>query len=336
MSGERVKTVLIVTLMTVLVWLFAESRTLRTETLSLPVTILPGGPDTQFRLVGPAWNGVAELEFSGPIGQLDAMRSRLLEGIVLELGKELPSDPGVRKVDLRAALRRDEVIDQSGLTLRGVTPDSVEVEADRLSVFTIPVSVDTAGLATTGPVEANPQEITVRLPESIAAGVSLEAVARLDPAQLASLTPGRRAELTQVPVELLGIPPGAWGLAVDEKRVTVSLAVRARTESITLAELPLALEIPPSEVNAWAVEVPPEDRVVTEVVLTGPLAAIEQIRRGEVRPRAVAVLTPDMLVESGEVRVPVRIEGLPRGVAAGGEGREVRLTLTRRETGVGG
>ena len=43
MKGETVRTLLVVSVVAVLVWLFAESRTLQTRTVTLPVEIGAGG-----------------------------------------------------------------------------------------------------------------------------------------------------------------------------------------------------------------------------------------------------------------------------------------------------
>jgi len=116
MTGERVRTLIIVSIVSVLVWLFAESRTLRMETLDVPVTVSEGGRALVYRILDEDWNGVVEMELTGPTAQIDELRALALDtGLELVLGDELPSDPGERDVDLRDALRRNETIDASGL-----------------------------------------------------------------------------------------------------------------------------------------------------------------------------------------------------------------------------
>jgi hypothetical protein len=329
---ERMRTALIVSLVSVLVWLFAESRTLRIETIAVPVTIDVGGRTLVFRLTdGDAWAGVVEVELTGPVGLIDALRGPMGEGVLLELGDELPGDPGVRSVDLREALRRDSLFADSGITIRRIVPETLGLEIDRLESVRLPVQVDLSGVETSGPVTVQPPEIEVRVPASFAGGLPESIIARLDPTRLASLVPGRRSELSQVPVELEGLPDGLWGLRLGETRVTVALAVRARTQNLMIAELPILIELAPADFARWIVEIPPEDRVLTNLSLTGPGAAIDRLRRGEIRLRAVVSISSEAM-ERGIDRAPVELVGLPSGVVAEFAGREVRVTVRRRET----
>jgi hypothetical protein len=338
MMGERVRTLLVVTLVAVLVWLFAESRTLRAETLTVPVEISAGGSATAFRLTdGAAWSGSLEIELAGPAGLIDGLRSRAREGIVLEIGDELPAEPGTRSLELVDAIRRADLFAESGLTIRRVSPRTLGLQTDRLETLAVPIEADLEGLQTAGPVRIVPAEATVRLPASLASSLDLHAIAKIPPARLAALTPGRRTEISQVPIELAGLPDSAWGLRLSDPRVVVTLALRVRTDSLTLREVPVRLSVLPSDLAGWIVEVPPEDRVLEDVVLTGPVSAIEQIRRGEVTPGALAAVDLAGLGEgAGDTdsaatrEVAVRLIGLPSGVVADLGDRAVRVTLRRR------
>jgi len=336
MTGERVRTLIIVTIVSVLVWLFAESRTLRMETLDVPVTVSEGGRALVYRILDEDWNGVVEMELTGPTAQIDELRALALDtGLELVLGGELPSDPGERDVDLRDALRRNATIDTSGITIRRVIPDQLRLEVDRLESVTVPVELDLGGVETVGPVRVTPSEITIGLPASIAATSDPVATARIDPARLTALEPGERIELSQVPIRSLGLPEGTWGLRFDEPRlVSVSLELPARTGSHVIPELPVYVSLTPTDLSAWVVEVPPEDRVLTQVTVTGPLAAIGQVRRGDLPLTATVRITSDDLAR-GVQSAPVRIVGLPPGVVADLAGREVAVSVRRRSTPAG-
>lgn len=182
MKGETVRTLLVVSVVAVLVWLFAESRTLQTRTVTVPVEITPGGSGVAFRLLDPdAWPGTLELELAGPTGLIDTLRGRTAEPIVLELGEELPAEPGSRSIDLLDAIRRDELFADSGLTVRRVSPRLLDLQTDRLELLSLPAEVDLEGVATAGPVTIEPAEIGVRLPASIARDLDLRAIARIPP-----------------------------------------------------------------------------------------------------------------------------------------------------------
>ncbi len=333
MKAEQVRTFIIVTIVTVLVWLFAESRTLRVETITVPVQISLGGRTLVFRITDESdWNSIAEIELAGPVGKIGDIRAAALDGITLELGDELPNEPGVRTVDLRDAIRRDALFKDSGVTIRRVVPETVGLQVDRLETLRLPVEVDLAGVETSGPVRVVPAEVEVQLPASHAEGHDYHAVAKVDTSRLSTLTPGRRAELSQIPIELQGLPEDIWGLRLNTPRVTVSLTLRARTESMQLPELPVYVEMSPSDLALWSVEIPPKDRVLSGVTLTGPGALIDRVRRGEIRPRAVVPVSSEDL-QSGVKVVKVQIEGLPPGVVVNIERPEVRVIATPRAAG---
>lgn len=337
MKAETVRTVFVVTIVTLLVWLFAESRTLRTQTVIVPVEISPGGAASAFRLTDTdEWAGSIEVELAGPTAVMDSVRTAALEGITLEIGGELPSEPGVRTVELIDAIRQHALFAESGLVVRRVSPRLLALEIDRLESLVLPIEVDLEGMQTSGPVTVEPSEVTVRLPASIAQGLELHANAKIPPSRLSTLTPGRRTEISQVPIEVVGLPEGAWGIRLQESRAVVNMAIRVKTESLTLREIPVRLSVIPADLAVWTMEMPPEDRVLEDVVLTGPKSAIEQIRRGDIVLGAIATVDldgsgavePDALER--QVLAPVRLIGLPSGVFSEVRDRAITVTLRRR------
>lgn len=342
MKAETVRTALVVTIVTLLVWLFAESRTLRTQTVVVPVTLSAGGSASAFRLTDPDdWTGSIEVELAGPTATMDALRTAALEGITLEIGDELPAEPGVRAVELIEAVRQDALFAESGVVVRRVTPRMLGLETDRMESLVLPVEVDLEGMQTSGPVSVEPPEVTVRLPVSISQGLDLHATAKVPPSRLSALTPGRRTEISQVPIEVEGLPEGAWGVRLQEPRAVVNMAIRVKTESLTLREIPVRLSVIPADLAVWTMEMPPEDRVLEDVVVTGTKSAIEQIRRGDVVLGAIATVNLDASgaaeadAAEREVDAPVRLIGLPAGVFSEIRDSSIRVTLRRRAAVVG-
>lgn len=332
MNANTLRTALIVSIVSALVWLFAEARTLRVESITASVTIVTGARPLAFRSLDPDWQGVVELEVAGPAGNLDDFRTAATDGgFILELGDELSAEPGSRVINLADALRRDALIANSGLAIRRVTPERTQIETDTLVELTIPVELELDGIETVGDTTIDPTEITIALPTSVAQNVTPRATARIDPARLAELEPGKPVVLRQIPIRSLGLPDDAWGLRFDEPRtITVTLQLPRRTATFTIPELPVYLSITPSDAANWAIEIPPEDRVLTEVTFTGPVAAIAQIRRGDIPLTATVHITTEDLAR-GITSAPVRLLGRPTGVVADIAGRTVAINATRRQ-----
>lgn len=332
-----IRTLVVVTVLAALAWVLAESQTLRTESLSVQVAFDDGrgDPSTIGPVVrvspGQGWDGSCELHMAGSAALIDQLLEELRSGVTLTLGRELPATPGTQGIDLRDALRQAEPIRDSGVTLESVEPSVVTIEVDRLKAIEVPLEIRTPdGAALAAAPRTSLANVRLILPESAEGqlGEGRSAVATLTDADLAPLVPGRDETVAGVRVAAPAAVAGAWGVQVIPARVDVVVQVRSKAATMTIARLPVQVQLAPSELKRWSIEVEPADQDLTDLVLTGPQEQIDRIKRGEVRPTAVVALSFEEL-EAGVGSKRATVIGLPAGVKYEVARDEVRLKIER-------
>ena len=331
-----VRTSLVVSLVTVLIWLFAEGESLisRTSRAEVAVSGEPGSDRVAWVIEGQAnWRGRVDVTLEGSTGAIDAIDEVFLRPIVIKPGMAgVPSTPGEHALSLLDVLREHPSLRGRGVSIVRCDPETVRIGVDELTRIEVPVQVLTPGVLVEGAATSKPARVEIRAPKALLENADrayLFATAEVDQSRASALAPGRSETLAQIPVRAPTWMRSNAFVSVEPAQVDVTLMLRSRTAELTIASVPVALMIAPIEVNNWLVDVPAEDRVLKDVRLIGPSEAIEQVRRDERRVRAVVALSFEEL-ERGIPGKDAEITGLPAGVEARVEDRFVRLTITRR------
>lgn len=322
--------VLAATLIAAAVWVLAESQTLREAELELSVIFSTGGSGRILRVApGSEWGGRVVVNVEGGAAAIDDLRERSKRDVTLTLGAELPAEPGARLIDLRAAVAGSELFRDSGVAIRSAAPESVTLEVDVVEQRTLPLVADVGALEVQGETAVEPAQVTVTLPASFVGLLPPVAEARVDPSRVAELRLGQRATLRQTPVVLRGLPERVWGVRIEPARAAVELQLRARVETFQLPPVPVELLIAPALLSSWAVEIPPEDRELSGVLLVGGAEGVAQVRAGERVVRAVVPLSAADL-ESGVTEKVPELLGVPPTVIATNANTPVRVRIARR------
>src|SRR5262249_48101907 len=108
MTFSSIKSFILICLVTLLIWLLAESESLRVEKVQVRVQFF-AGPDSG-RLVrvepGQDFAGTVTLRLEGSTARVDALVNDLKKEVRLEPGTEgVPAEPGRHTVQLQSALR---------------------------------------------------------------------------------------------------------------------------------------------------------------------------------------------------------------------------------------
>lgn len=342
-SGKKrydFRTVLLVSVVTLLVWLLAESRTVGTQMAEISLRIESGtAPEMVVRpAVGFPLPESVQVNLSGSAAGLDQARRSLEGRVQLRLGLEIPATVGIHEIDLREVLRTSEVLTEAGVGIVEVNPNRVYVEVDELALASLPVrAIEPDGVLfeSGGTPRANPAVLRVRGPASVLARLEgREGLVRLEAETVDTLRPGVLERIGQLRVE---IPedPDRWGAVFDPEYVDVELTLRSRTQSYTLGPMPVQVQLAPGEIGRWRVTLEPGQQDLVGIEVTGPSNQIDRLRSGELVPTAVIALTFDEL-ERGIESKRAQISGLPPGVSiAAGADLVVRLSIRRAEVSAG-
>lgn len=334
---QRFKTIGLVTLVTAIVWIFAEGEVLQTEQVQVDVTMRSGSSQLWLSAEGNTnWSGRVRLTLQGPAAAIDAIRPRLTEPIELICGEELPDDPDDYSILLSTALNLDQVFAGTGVAVIDTQPSTLDIVIDELVQRPAIVEArvpgnqaDATPLVETATVSVPGRSVT-RIPDP------LKVVAQVSPEELSRLVPGRPERVAAVPL----LPPdallGLAGISIEPPASDVRVTVRTQVTEKTLDSVFVQLREPPATRELFSVVVAEGEEVIRNVRVTGPARLIEQIGPGGAyQPVAVLVLTPELLqrgvAEGGLLALEARIEGLPEGVTWDASDRTVRVTVSRRE-----
>lgn len=343
------KTYGVVTILTALIWVFAENESLRTAAVTVEVVFESGAEGLAVR---PApddmgWTGRITLELGGTASGISRVRDELPGRLVLRAGRDFPAETGSRVLDLRELMENSELLRSNTISVEQCTPSGVTVELVDLVEATVPVSVRLPPGAGRARATPEPSTVRVRLPEDAA-----EALRARDPGGDGTGLGGVGVHVTVTEDQFAGVSLGeeavlpglrvrpdidlsqvdAWVMEIEPASVLVRVTRRAITETLTLPSVPVFLRMPPLELNRWDVVVPPPGDSLREVTFTGPADAIERIRTREIPVVATVTLTYDELA-GGIPSKSARIEGLPEGVSYRVVDDTVSLRISPRDAG---
>lgn len=330
---EKFTTILVVTLVTLTIWLFAEAESLGHE--SLPATVEISAVDAS-RLVQPAtgWDGRVTLDVSGSRRGLERLRDLLSQPVRIALPGTMPE--GEQSIDLLDSLQLSESLVRSGVTIESVRPLRAGVMVREIVTRQVPIRAELTGVQVTGPVAVTPDKADVRLPRALAEslGDKLEVIARVPESQRARLDqPGPVA--VQAELSLPGLLAGETAAQLLTPRASLAFSVRSTLTTATFT-FPVQVLTLPIEWGDWTVEIRDEDERLT-VELSGPSDVIDKLKSPEERLIAVLALSSDDLakkVTSKEAGFGVVREGvyspLPAGVQVKTDKRTVRFEVKKR------
>lgn len=332
--GRQVRFYAAVTAIAIMVWVVAEGQTLQRQTIEMRLEIR-GDQQHEAQVETEGWTGTLKVTLEGSATSATGVQG--LSGEILELvpGQAgLAIEDGVHTVDLRPSIRELLASRRSALSVVRVEPPTVAVRVwglDRVEQEIEVVLPD--GIEATD-IKVSPSRVTLMaprgsLPEGLVARVELDA------ANLAGLPQGRAVTLSDQRVEVTGREGSAVPeeLEIDPGLVSVEMKLQTRAAKLVLPTVPIVVQLPPTELNRWNVEIPDSDRVLRDVTLTGPASVIEAYRRGDRELLAVVRLGFEELenrIESKRAEFP----GLGAGIGVEVEDPEVELGITPRSAAV--
>lgn len=339
---RQVKQFLVVSIVTVLIWLLAEAESVRTQKIPLDLTFKPDQDATRLVSLGSDRGPIVSttVTLQGPAARVDALADKLRSKLIaVQAGMEgVPVEPGRRVIDLREVLRGLPAVRDSRIAIAQVEPETVQVDVDNLvtrDARVRPVVPD--GQVLEGSPEPTPATVRLRFPESAAGKVpeDLSLPARIDRSSLTNLPEGRRTIIKNVPVEIPEALRGLDGVRLQPASVSVAVTLRSRASSAVLATVPVHVRLAPTETGMWDIQVPPESRLLTDVAVTGPSEDIEQIRSGRLKPIAFVPLSFEELEKAAASGQPIEKEPifseLPTPLRFEAKQKTIRILVKRRE-----
>jgi len=339
-----IRNIIVITLVTVLIWLFAEAESLRplqstteivlsvpaqssrtidlarTERVGDPTVVLP---DSRIRVL---------VDLDGASTAIDAAERVLRKPLVLT-----PDSPGVPRASgehtilLREVLREHPELRSLAVTIRKCDPEEVRIIIDEMESRQLPIALDIPASELDGPPELRPATATIRGPKSLLKRLTPESAAmlRIAPEAIALLARGRKQPLASVPLTVPGVLAGVQHITFSPATADVGLTLRPQERSVSLVTVPVHIRLAPGELDRWDIQISPQDRFLTDVTLTGPIDAIKAVEDKTYPVIATVSLSFEELENNIKSKEAVFAD-LPPAVRATVSTKLVRLAIKAR------
>lgn len=302
---RNIQNIGLVTLIAMLIWLYAEGQDVRDASVDLELRPPPTveGSEQVFDLLqadeqlGPI---DANATFKGAGASLSRLLAAWADGTVVlnidagDLPAEIPPDRRVQlstaellaKTRLRGGDPSSPTVSELGLSVVAVEPEQVTVLVDRLERRSVPVRLVHEGVKLDGEPTLEPAQVTVTMLESLEVSVVDAIVPRLP-----TMAPGQYEGVTahlQLPPALLATPSGRRHLRLHRETVEATFTKAAQRRRIEWpASPPVWVFGRPSAFDAYDLAIlglgPAGEPIETntplgKVTIEGPASLIEQMK----------------------------------------------------------
>jgi len=278
----------IVSLVTVLIWLWAAGETRERKTFNF-VRLQYTVADPTNWVVAPAQQPLT-LVVEGSAFVLQNAESLFRRPFKLNL----TSERGRQNLDVVEHLSNLDHIKDLGIQLISSEPQTVDVELDEFVRSTVAVKPLLPGVTTEGEVVMEPSEVTLAVPSQVLTryprGITVEAA--VERFELDNLAPG---EQHQIEVKLRpkeALSPLDFTLTPSKARI--SFTIRSRTREIRLERVTVQLVVPPSTLGTHQVEL--ETGELDDITISADADIVRRIENDEIKVVAMLHLS------EGEVR----------------------------------
>jgi len=327
---EKIQTGVVVTLLTVLIWLFAEAQN-PAQPFDGEVTIQllpPAGSNLRVRLQSP--NRV-RLQVAGPTATIKTLEKDLQRGpITMRLGEYgLPTVPGEYNRPMIDFLGQNPLLKNHRLRIQQLDPNVIRFSVVEMLDRTINIKPgDLGNIETEGPIEIMPPTLKLSVPSSLLQGMdesSLHAVAtpRINTDQ--TFQAGKRYSFDAV-VSVPGIADLS-AIKLDTEHVRMSFTVRAIQAPLTVRNVPIQIVLLPVDQNRYDITL--AESLIPELEIVGPSDLIERIKRHELIITGQAVFSSDELTRQISEKT-VSFDHLPDGLQVRSDPIVIAVTIKRR------
>lgn len=333
---QSLKTLLWVAPLTVLLWVYAEQEKLgKLNDVRVRIEVRSASTDRIVTLISPR-EGELRLDLEGPTASLEDVRSRITDPRSKPLEIVVNDPPGYEgDVSIADRLNSNPAFAREAVVVKRAEP-VVRIRVEQRVRRDVQLLVRSEQKPLANLIE--PRMITVDGPESeLGGGRSLAAY--VDVSALAGKAPG--AVTDDLPVTLYDL---SRDRPLESSLVNYSRVLRTKVEIPTVSMVPyeikrsirLDMRLPASIVDGDEYEIKLPDVNITNVQLSGPEAAIQQVAKGFAVSATLKLTLEEIrdAVDKGPQVKRLKSEdySLPEGVKVTNPA-EVKFTVRRRPQG---
>ena len=308
---EKVETWLVVTVISILVWLYAEATVLKQESRQIQVQFVE---PTGNYAIDPVAAQSVRVDFKASSGQIQQFTQATGRPLIIEIEPDTSVDIKELFINLNNELMTAG-LGELGITDLKADPEIQPVRLRRLESVELPIKVDAAALKLVGSSPTTvPDTVTITAPADIIQSLDNQNVeAMLSEMTLNLEDPTREAVANNVPLQFpeavkLSDP---W-ITADTRTVRVNYTPANNTAKTRRERIPLFINLPVDQQANYIVQ-PTDGRLfLRDVTLVGPADIIRAVEADDSRYRLWAELKLSSLerIDQNTIVYPV-IRGAP-------------------------
>jgi len=272
---QRIQTFVFVTLITGLIWLYAESESLETKTFSMEIEFVTSGPKLWIEPTQPTRTPI--VTFQGPRWRMSQVADQLRKGpIQLQMNPDPTGRDINQTVNLKQRLSQLDVFKGLGVTIDSVEPATQQVQVESYVFQTLSILAMLEGKvnidATIEPAVAKIGVPARYLSDIEDNNVRILAELRIDDPQL-----NKQIVVENVALSFSDLVPSPL-VSIEPKSVTVTLTVTSTNIDSKPQNLPVDIRIPLAEIAKYEFQFENlQSGTARKVVFNGPEEIIAQI-----------------------------------------------------------
>ncbi|MAJ47865.1 MAG: hypothetical protein CBC35_11465 [Planctomycetes bacterium TMED75] len=334
-SKTQYGTYLVVTVITLLIWIWAAGETRNEDTVYARVKVVTSSDFET--IVFPIDDQQVAIEVKGSARSIQRLRQVLSQPLALITGSNgIPREAGDHVISLVESIQNQPVIQQGDITILTTEPSTLKVEIDSMTQISVPVEPVLTGVTLGGEAVSNPETVTLTLPSRIVAQIpSARVIAEPSPSTLSGLEAGRSQRIL-VPVRLpSALRPYAQSITIEPTSVQLAFTLILRTRSSTLSTVPVQVAAPAQDLGEYEVVIDPSSQFLADVVVEGAVDLVKKFEENKSPVVAFVHLTSDDLSRMVK-EAPVTLWELPEGLrvtSVGGDTAQpfIKLLIRRRD-----
>ena len=304
-----------VTVLTVIIWLWAAGQTKDKETLT--TTIRFRAPEGSSSTVTPESDSIT-LTFAGTQSAIENARGACATGLDLTIVET--NDPEYDLKDMATQINSIGAIKKTGVEVLSTQPTSFKLNIQSMVQVEAAVEPVLSNIAVSGDVTVDPATVTLTIPEAIRnklpEAITVQAV--VSDNALEQLLPGvvHTGDATiRLPLAL-----DMQNVNISPSRVTVTFKIQSKTQSTTMQQVRIILAGHPEDYASYSIELP--RKTLSNVTVEADNDIIEKVESGLYTVFAVLQLS-SLDMERG-----VKRKGITSFIAIDDEGVGHPLSVT--------
>jgi len=291
---EKLETWTVVTLIAVLVWLYAEATVLQPHSATVQVQF--SDPTRSFA-IAPLGNVQINVNYNASSSQHQQFLAKTQLPLQIEIDTSEVDSVGTVTLLMKEELLRAGLGDL-GIADFKVEPTTRNVSLRKLKSMTLPVVVKAEKGVTLNPqaaATAVPSEITIQAPVDLIDKLAGQVVHAVLSESLIGTNTGREDSADNVPLDFPATLDEAFALnspwvKVDTRDAQVFYTLADNDAELVIDRVTLVVTLTAAQQNQYVVQLPSNEQWLFDVKLRGPAHIIQAIQEGDNRYPLVAEL----------------------------------------------